>query len=140
MWGLFNFGWLRPLQVTSGAMGQNSPIHSSFLQNAIALGLGLCCVADALPTSTVNARSQTSYTPIAFGVGTAPIIDGLQTYSGNEVTLNPSAPILTLDYGADVAGFPYFEVTTFTGPAVQIELKYSEQFPGLSLNTGDGPL
>ena len=56
------------------------------------------------------------------------------------MTLDPSAPILTLDYGADVAGFPYFEVTSFTGSAVQVELKYSEQFPGLTLNTGDGPL
>ncbi|KUJ15991.1 Six-hairpin glycosidase, partial [Mollisia scopiformis] len=54
-------------------------------------------------------------------------------------TLTPSSPILTLDYGADVAGLPYFEVTPLNGSAVQIELKYSEQFQGLNLSTGDGP-
>jgi hypothetical protein len=140
MRGLSNFSWLQPLHVTSGAMGQNTPSGSSFVQRVIAWGLGLYCLADAVPTSTVNARSQTSYTPVAFGVGTAPIIDGLQTYSGSEVILTPSAPVVTLDYGADVAGFPYFEVTSVTGSAVQVELKYSEQFPGLNLDTGDGPL
>jgi hypothetical protein len=129
MWGIFHSSLLRD---TSQAMGQ--------LQRVLTLGIGFCCAADALPSPTINARSQTSYTPVAFGVGTAPIIDGLQTYSGSEVTLSPSAPILTLDYGADVAGFPYFEVTSFTGSVVQVELKYSEQFQGLGLNTGDGPL
>lgn len=109
----------------------NSPTRSSLLHSIIALALGL---------SSVEARSQTTYTPVAFGVGTAPIIDGLQTYhSSKKVTLKSSAPVLTLDYGAVVAGFPYFEVTSFVGDAVQIELKYSEQFPGLNSATGDGP-
>jgi hypothetical protein len=104
---------------------------SSLLHGVIVLALGL---------SSVAARSQTTYTPVAFGVGTAPIIDGLQTYhSGQQVTLKTSAPVLTLDYGADVAGFPYVEVTSFAGSAVQIELKYSEQFQGLNSATGDGP-
>jgi hypothetical protein len=96
-------------------------------------------VVKAVPRPGVNARSQTSYTPVAFGAGTAPIIDGLQAYSGHRVTLESSIPVLTLDYGAEVAGFPYFEITSLAGSAAQIELKYSEQFQGLNLATGDGP-
>jgi hypothetical protein len=118
----------------------NSPTSYFLLHTVIALGLGLSSVVEAVPRPKVNPRSQTSYTPIAFGVGTAPIIDGLQTYSSNQVTLNSAAPIITLDYGTEVAGFPYFEVTSLAASAAQIELKYSEQFEGLKLNTGDGPL
>lgn len=98
-------------------------------------GLALCYTAEA----TLNNRGQTSYTPVAFSVGTAPILNGLQAYSNNEVTLTPSSSVLTLDYGADVSGWPYFTVTGLAGTAVQIELKYSEQFQGLNLATGDGP-
>jgi len=112
----------------------------SIFHSVIYLGLGLFSVVEAVPRPRVNARSQPSYTPVAFGIGTAPIVDGLQTYSGNQVTLNSAAPILTLDYGAEVAGFPYFEVASLAGSTAQIELKYSEQFEGLKLNTGDGPL
>jgi hypothetical protein len=105
----------------------------------IALWLQLPSVVEAIPRSRFDARDHASYTPVYYGIGTAPIINGLETYSGSEVTLNSSAPILTLDYGTEVAGFPYFQVTSLTGSAAQIELKYSEQFQGLNLNTGDGP-
>ncbi|KAF8861335.1 Six-hairpin glycosidase [Acephala macrosclerotiorum] len=117
----------------------NSPTSYYVLPSVILLGLGLSNLVEAIAGHEVNARSQTSYTPVAFAVGTAPIIDGLQPLSAKAVTLDSSAPVLTLDYGADVAGFPYFEVTSLAGPAAQIELKYSEQFEGLNLNTGDGP-
>jgi hypothetical protein len=100
-------------------------------------GLALCCRAEA--TSKLNTRGQTSYNPVAFGLGTAPILNGLQTYSNNEFTLSSSSPVLTLDYGADVSGWPYFDVTSLDGTGVQIELKYSEQFQGLNLAAGDGP-
>ena len=111
----------------------------SFPQTILALALGLSSVVDASPGSRIAARDQTSYTPVSFAVGAAPIIDDLQTYSNNKVTLNASSPVLTLDYGAEVAGFPYFEVTSVGESAAQIELKYSEPFAGLSLATGDGP-
>ncbi|KAE8157657.1 Six-hairpin glycosidase-like protein [Aspergillus tamarii] len=55
-----------------------------------------------------------------------------------EFTLSPRSPYATLDYGADVAGFPEFEVQELSGP-VQIEVKYSEQFTGLLEPFSDGP-
>ena len=44
----------------------------------------------------------------------------------------------TLDFGYEVAGYPYFVVSSLTKP-VQVELKYSEQFDGLNHVWGDGP-
>ncbi|TVY21365.1 hypothetical protein LARI1_G001456 [Lachnellula arida] len=120
-------------------MVYNSPLSYSNLRGILFQGLGLFGVVNAIPRPKVEARSQTLYTPIAFGVGAAPVIDSLQPYSGTSVTLDSSTPVLTLDYAADIAGFPYFEVTSLIRPATQIELKYSEQFGGLKLNTGDGP-
>lgn len=96
-------------------------------------------MASAVPRPPVNRRDEASYTPVAFAVGTTPIIDGLQSYSTNAMTLDSSTPVLTLDYGAEVAGFPFFEVTSVGGSTAQIELKYSEQFQGLNLDYGDGP-
>lgn len=96
-------------------------------------------VSDAVSRYSGKGFNNVSYTPVDFGVGTTPIINGLQPFSYSNVTLTPSAPVLTLDYGAEVAGFPYFEVASLGGPAAQIELKYSEQFAGLNLSTGDGP-
>ena len=52
--------------------------------------------------------------------------------------LTPDSPIATLDYGADVAGFPAFQVGHLSAPA-QIEVKYSEQFTGLREPFSDGP-
>ncbi|TKA79701.1 hypothetical protein B0A49_01457 [Cryomyces minteri] len=61
------------------------------------------------------------------------------SYSGGSLTLDTSTPVLTLDYGADVAGFPFVEVALLTGSAAQIELKYSEPFDGLGMTFSDGP-
>ncbi|PYH95280.1 hypothetical protein BO71DRAFT_209277 [Aspergillus ellipticus CBS 707.79] len=54
------------------------------------------------------------------------------------ITLTKLSPCVTLDYGADVAGFPTFEVQNLSGPA-QIEVKYSEQLTGLEEPFSDGP-
>ncbi|CAG8944711.1 unnamed protein product [Penicillium salamii] len=55
-----------------------------------------------------------------------------------DFTLTPDTPYATIDYSADVAGYPTFEVSTLSGPA-QIEVKYSEQFTGLLEPFSDGP-
>lgn len=80
-----------------------------------------------------------SFTPIAYSVGTNSSSTGLQTYSGQGVTLDSSNPVLTLDYGTEVAGFPYVQVTSVSGSEAQIELKYTEAFSGLANAYGDGP-
>lgn len=53
--------------------------------------------------------------------------------------MTPSTPIATLDYGSEVAGYPFFIASSVTGN-VQIEIKYSEEFNGLLANFSDGPL
>ncbi|KAL2820874.1 hypothetical protein BDW59DRAFT_164427 [Aspergillus cavernicola] len=70
-------------------------------------------------------------------VGTSPSIPGPSS-PYREFTLTLLSPIATLDYGADVAGVPTFEVDGLSGPA-QIEVKYSEQFTGLLEPFSDGP-
>jgi hypothetical protein len=105
----------------------------------LTLGAKLSSANEVIPISGPPTRSQTLYTPNAFAVGNAPTIDGFKTYLGQKIRLDQSTPVLTLDYGADVAGFPYFEVSSFEGTSAQVELKYSEQFPGLKSSTGDGP-
>ncbi|KAJ5385842.1 hypothetical protein N7509_008383 [Penicillium cosmopolitanum] len=52
--------------------------------------------------------------------------------------LTPDSPYATLDYGAEVAGFPTLEITNIDGPT-QIEVKYSEQLSGLAEPFSDGP-
>ncbi|KAJ0423195.1 hypothetical protein BJY00DRAFT_310324 [Aspergillus carlsbadensis] len=55
-----------------------------------------------------------------------------------EFELTPNTPCATVDYSANVAGFPVFDVTSLSGPA-EIEVKYSEQFSGLLEPLSDGP-
>ncbi|KAF7890917.1 uncharacterized protein EAF01_010726 [Botrytis porri] len=43
-----------------------------------------------------------------------------------------------LDYGHEVASYPYYDVEFISGK-VQIEVKYSEEFDGLNTNFSDGP-
>lgn len=84
------------------------------------------------------ASAQDAYTPNLYRLGSDVTIYGLQEYQGNPITLDNSSPVLTLDYGTVVGGFPYIEVDS-PDSAVQIELKYSEPFVGLALPQGDGP-
>ncbi|KAL5377223.1 hypothetical protein DPSP01_009889 [Paraphaeosphaeria sporulosa] len=58
--------------------------------------------------------------------------------NSTSITLSSSQPVVTLDYGAEIAGFPFF-VTTTNGTAAQIEVRYSESLVGLSHDNADGP-
>ena len=78
------------------------------------------------------------YLPQRFVLGKSPSRDGLAAYTGQEVTLDSNNPVLTLDYGLEVGGLPYFETSALDG-TVQVELKYSEPFAGLNNPMGDGP-
>ncbi len=80
-----------------------------------------------------------AYTPVAYYVGSQPSIDGLTPYAGGAVTFNASSPVLTLDYGHEVGGWPYIQVAVDPEVPVQVEFKYSEPFDGLNNAWGDGP-
>ncbi|PYI08416.1 Six-hairpin glycosidase [Aspergillus sclerotiicarbonarius CBS 121057] len=53
-------------------------------------------------------------------------------------TLDQNSPLVTLDYGTEVGGFPFFDVDSLSS-AVQIEAKYTEPEAGLDAPFGDGP-
>ena len=89
--------------------------------------------------SVRNAGDQQSYAPVACYLGSGPNIDGLTPYTGGDLTLNSSSPVLTLDYGIEVGGFPFVQTSSIAGISAQIELKYSEPFDGLNAQFGDGP-
>lgn len=52
--------------------------------------------------------------------------------------MSPEAPLATLDYGIERAGYAFFSVSNLSQP-IQIEVRYSEPFAGLSDPFSDGP-
>ncbi|KAF8861031.1 hypothetical protein BDZ45DRAFT_687865 [Acephala macrosclerotiorum] len=68
-------------------------------------------------------------------MGTGPLYP---SNSFRSFQLTPAQPVATLNYGYEVAGCPVFNVAVITGK-VQIEVKYSGQFVGLSQSFSDGP-
>ncbi|RDW74895.1 hypothetical protein BP6252_06037 [Coleophoma cylindrospora] len=82
-----------------------------------------------------NSQSQTKFLPIGIATGQAP---SSSTGKVRSFELVPSTPFATLDYGTEVAGYPFFEVSSMRGK-VQIEVKYGEAFQALSNNFSDGP-
>ncbi|KAK1941805.1 hypothetical protein P3T76_006869 [Phytophthora citrophthora] len=91
--------------------------------------LVVVCLADNLDKYGV-------FTPKKFALGSAPTITG-QSYSGG-FTLSKDKPLATLDYDYEVAGLPYFVVSSVSNGPVEVEVKYAEQFPALSLNYSEG--
>ena len=79
------------------------------------------------------------YTAGQFTTGTAPEIDNQTPYTGQAITLDTNARVLTLDYGTLVGGYPWIEVSTLDNGPVQVDLKYSEAYDGLWSQMGDGP-
>ncbi|KFY52885.1 hypothetical protein V496_08090 [Pseudogymnoascus sp. VKM F-4515 (FW-2607)] len=95
-------------------------------------------LADAAPGAGIDAPGR-SYTPVAYSIGTEPVINGLVKYAGGPLKLDAANPVVTLDYGANVAGFPFVEVSSVSASGAQIELKYSEPFGGLKEPWSNGP-
>ena len=96
-------------------------------------------VVDGIPHQIIKTREASSYTPVAYFIGIAPTINGLLPYSATPLKLDASNPVLTLDYGSEVAGFPFIEVTSVTESGTQLLSKYSEPYNGLNLEYSDGP-
>jgi hypothetical protein len=65
-------------------------------------------------------------------------LSSFDSWKNATITLSPSNPLLTLDYGTEFGGFPFLRVCTLSGPA-QIEVKYAEEFAALSNPFSDGP-
>lgn len=80
-------------------------------------------------------RSEDVFVPVGIAVGSAPQVE---TEGYAPFTLNETNPLATLDYGGESAGYPFFEVSSLTG-AVQVEVKYTEEFDGLNQPFSDGP-
>ncbi|CAI7634564.1 unnamed protein product [Penicillium pancosmium] len=85
-----------------------------------------------------SVQSLEAFLPESFAVGQSPLMQADNAYHANDIVLNSSFPVLTLDYGNEVGGFPFVEVES-PSSAVQIQLKYSEPYSGLELPEGDGP-
>ncbi|KAG6617894.1 Glycoside hydrolase [Phytophthora cinnamomi] len=105
-------------------------MHNVGVALALAPALAAVCLADNLDKYGV-------FTPKKIALGSTPSMDG-QTYSGG-FTLTSDEPLATLDFDYEAAGLPYFVVSSISNGTVDVEVKYSEQFPALSLNHSDGP-
>ncbi|CZR62695.1 related to alpha-L-rhamnosidase A [Phialocephala subalpina] len=79
--------------------------------------------------------SSTTFGPVSLALGTGPLYP---TNSFRSFQLTSTQPVATLDYGHEVAGYPIFDIAAITGK-VQIEVKYTEPFAGLSQPFSDGP-
>ncbi|KAF3039022.1 hypothetical protein E8E12_007438 [Didymella heteroderae] len=99
-----------------------------FLAGVIAL---LCPVATAFVDYGV-------VTPRAFSQRPTLSSTGLTPWTNESITLSPSDPLVTIDYGTEMAGFPFFNIAALSG-TVQIEVKYTEEFSGLLQPYSDGP-
>ncbi|KAJ5682304.1 glycoside hydrolase family 78 protein [Penicillium macrosclerotiorum] len=82
---------------------------------------------------------HSSFLPRKIHSGTLPSINTKTLSKGHPITLDSDeSTLVTLDYGFEVAGFPYFQVSDLDRP-LQIEIKYTEQFDGLNHVWADGP-
>ncbi|KAH6646547.1 alpha-L-rhamnosidase [Truncatella angustata] len=89
----------------------------------------------AVPTYWMRLFEGDVFLPRGLSVGT-----DLSMNTGNVTafTLSDDQPLATIDYGTERAGYPFFSITNVVQP-VQIEVKYSEAFIGLSHPWADGP-
>ncbi|KAL4175083.1 hypothetical protein KRP22_000056 [Phytophthora ramorum] len=101
------------------------------------LSVVLALVATYASSSVEAGNDYGVFTPKKIAVGSAPTM-GSGAYA-NGFTLTADDPIATLDYEYEVAGLPYFVASAVSNTPVDVEVKYSEQFPALSTNFSDGP-
>ena len=62
----------------------------------------------------------------------------LSPWTDERLTLSPSDPLATLEYGTEVAGFPFFPTHSLSG-VVQIQVKYADKISELFQPYSDGP-
>ncbi|KAM3423867.1 hypothetical protein BST61_g1263 [Cercospora zeina] len=76
--------------------------------------------------------------PVSYNLDTKPSLDHGLEYTGQSIELSGEKPILTIDYGAEVAGFPFFDVQALSA-RTQVEVKYAEDFTAFDNPYSDGP-
>ncbi|KAF7194284.1 hypothetical protein HII31_04317 [Pseudocercospora fuligena] len=91
-----------------------------------------------LPTLAAGFVDYGDVLPTSYSLGDAYSLDTSLQYDQKPITLNTSFPILTIDYGLEVAGFPFFDVEEISEPT-QIEVKYAEDFTAFNNPYSDGP-
>ncbi|RHZ67195.1 uncharacterized protein CDV56_109624 [Aspergillus thermomutatus] len=99
--------------------------------------LNVLSAGSLLLASLARADSGSVVFPIKYKT-----IAGFKRYSSNgkerSFTLNQANPLVTLDYGTEVGGFPTFTVESLS-TTVQLQAKYREPRAGLDAPFGDGP-
>ncbi|THX28958.1 Six-hairpin glycosidase [Aureobasidium pullulans] len=99
----------------------------------IGLLFGVVSQVFAVPLLTQNSGDKFYPRGIALGSTTQE-----KTQHFAAFTLNSKSPVATLDYGYEVAGYPFFSVASLTGK-VQIETRYTEDLGDIDLPYSDGP-
>lgn len=89
------------------------------------------------PLLTVG-RQYPDILPAAFALGQTRTINADAAYTNQTFELSPSRKVLTIDYGLESAGFPFFDVLNLTAPA-QIEVRYAESYVSFESPYSDGP-
>jgi hypothetical protein len=80
-----------------------------------------------------------SISPRRYHIGTVHARSELLNWTDSTiVNLTLATPVLTLDFGHEVAGFPYI-ITQSQSTTAQIEFKYAESFASLESPYSDGP-
>ncbi|KAF7717908.1 Glycoside Hydrolase Family 78 protein [Penicillium ucsense] len=113
---------------------------------AIWLTLGACALGSSQsdlpwpaipkPQQSKSASEPVNVYPVSvkFGISS----DAADNTTASSLTFSKIGDTFTLDYGIAVAGQPLFHVETAEGNP-QIEVKYTEAFPGLLNPQSDGP-
>ncbi|KAH8706974.1 Six-hairpin glycosidase-like protein [Phaeosphaeriaceae sp. PMI808] len=77
--------------------------------------------------------------PRKYSLGTTHSASNLTQWTNTtNVVLDEHNSVLTLDFGYEIAGFPFIITSSFSNPA-QIEFKYAESFVSLDSPQSDGP-
>jgi len=71
---------------------------------------------------TTPRHGPKNFLPVGAAIGSLPTIKTTNITQG--FMLSAESPLVTLDFGHEVAGIPFFVVDTMSG-AAQVELKYS---------------
>ncbi|KKY32727.1 putative alpha-l-rhamnosidase [Diaporthe ampelina] len=117
--------------------GTTSMAHPCFLQCYTEMHLlaSLVMVVEWATHAAALTRRSTDFIPVGLSLGNTP---SPETTEFAPFTLSEETPLATLDYGIERAGYAFFTVSALSQP-VQIEVRYSEPFVGLTDPWSDGP-